>query len=181
MIIITKMVLYALWSVTTDGVWMDERIYWTLSYSAWLHFTVHTHTHTLVPTVTSPPPLLGSDFRRRAFPFLWVPELCPASPSNSNSSQQLSPSSPLTNSLTHQPTDCNSQRQSQSYFTTGDCWLARLITSRHGSRRKHRSSVAVKLGWPRDRYWAIAYQRPLFSEPLLNSCCCTLVYFTVVV
>jgi hypothetical protein len=85
--------------VTIHGFWIDDRIYWTLWYSAWIHFTVHT----LVSTVGSSLPLLGSGFQRRIFPFLWVPEL-PAS--YSNSSQCLNRSSPVTNSLIHQPTDC---------------------------------------------------------------------------
>jgi hypothetical protein len=36
--------------VTIDGVWIGNPMYWTLSYSAWLHFTVHclTHAHTSV-------------------------------------------------------------------------------------------------------------------------------------
>jgi hypothetical protein len=38
-----------------------------------------TVTHKLVSTVTSTLPLLGIGFQRRTFPFLWVPELFPAS------------------------------------------------------------------------------------------------------
>jgi hypothetical protein len=34
-----------LWSATVDGFWIDDRIYWTLWYSAWLHFTAHCYTH----------------------------------------------------------------------------------------------------------------------------------------
>jgi energy-converting hydrogenase Eha subunit F len=30
------------WSVTIDGFLIDDYIYWTLWYSAWLHFTIHT-------------------------------------------------------------------------------------------------------------------------------------------
>jgi hypothetical protein len=37
-------------SVTIDGFWIDDRLYWTLWYSAWLQFTV---TQTLGSTVTS--------------------------------------------------------------------------------------------------------------------------------
>jgi hypothetical protein len=43
-----------------------------------LQYTV-THTRTLVPTVTSSLPLLSSGFQLRTFPFLWIPELSPAS------------------------------------------------------------------------------------------------------
>jgi hypothetical protein len=42
--------------LTVDRFWIDDRIYWTLWYSAWLplQFTItHTHTHTVVSTVTS--------------------------------------------------------------------------------------------------------------------------------
>jgi hypothetical protein len=38
-----------------------------------------THTHTLVFTFTSSLPLLGSGFQWRTFPFVWFPELSPAS------------------------------------------------------------------------------------------------------
>jgi hypothetical protein len=38
--------VFTLMSVTVDGVWIGNRIYWTLWYSAWLHFTVHCYRHT---------------------------------------------------------------------------------------------------------------------------------------
>jgi hypothetical protein len=62
-------ILSCVW-VTIDGFWNNERIYWTVWYSAWLHlkFTV---------TITSSLPLLGSGFQRRTFPFLWVPQRVP--------------------------------------------------------------------------------------------------------
>jgi hypothetical protein len=63
------------------GSWIGNRIYCTLGYSDYaLHFTItHTHTHTLVSTVMSSLPLLGSGFQWRTFPFFWVPEISPAS------------------------------------------------------------------------------------------------------
>jgi hypothetical protein len=56
------------WRVTTHASWIDDRIYWTLWYSTWLHFTIHCYTYTLVSTVTSSLPLLGSGFNGRRFP-----------------------------------------------------------------------------------------------------------------
>jgi hypothetical protein len=83
-----------------------------------LQFTV---THTLVSTVTSSLTLLVSGFQWRAFTFLRVPELSrpQLAASNSNSSQGLNRSSPLTHSL------------------------QKLITSRQGPHRKHHWFVAV--------------------------------------
>jgi hypothetical protein len=51
------------WFMTIDGFWIDDQIYWSVWYTAWLHFTV-----------TSSLPLLGGGFQRQTFPFLWVPE-----------------------------------------------------------------------------------------------------------
>jgi hypothetical protein len=44
-----------LWSVTMniDGFWIDDRIYWTLRYSVWLHFTIHYYTHAHTTSVHS--------------------------------------------------------------------------------------------------------------------------------
>jgi hypothetical protein len=65
--------------VTINGFWIYDRIHWTLWHSAWLHFTFHYHTRTLMSIVTSSLPLLGNGFQRWTFPFLWVPEWSPAS------------------------------------------------------------------------------------------------------
>jgi hypothetical protein len=105
-------IIMILWSVTTDGFWINDRSYWTFRYNAYLHYIVHyythTHTHTPVSTATSSLPLLGSGFLRRTFPFLCVSELSTASATrfNSNSSQRLNLNSPLTNPLTN----CNRVR-----------------------------------------------------------------------
>jgi hypothetical protein len=40
------------WSVTVGGFWIDDWIYWTFWYSAWLPFTVHCYTHTHTLTLT---------------------------------------------------------------------------------------------------------------------------------
>lgn len=82
----------------------------SLIHSAWLHFTfhyyIHTRAHTLVPTVMSSLPLLGSGFQRRMSPFLSIAELSPASAA-SFSQQQLTRTEPqwLSNSVAHQPHD----------------------------------------------------------------------------
>jgi hypothetical protein len=55
-----------------------------------LKFTI---THTIVFTVTSSLPLLGSGFQRQTFPFLWVLEVSPAL-ATSFSQQQLAMAEP---------------------------------------------------------------------------------------
>jgi hypothetical protein len=70
--------------VTIDGFGLMTRFnaHFDTARDYTLQFTVthaRTHTHTLVFTVTSSLPLLGSGFQRRTFAFLWVPELAPAS------------------------------------------------------------------------------------------------------
>jgi hypothetical protein len=61
-------IVTTLCNVTTDGVWIEGRIYWTLMQRV----TIFYSTHTLMSTVTSPLPLLGSGFQRWAFPFLYL-------------------------------------------------------------------------------------------------------------
>jgi hypothetical protein len=71
--------------ITTDRFWIDDRIYWTLWYSARL-------------TLTSSLPLLASGFQGRTYPFFWVSELSPSSAISF--SQRLNCSS-LNNSPAH--------------------------------------------------------------------------------
>jgi hypothetical protein len=54
------------WSVTTDGFWLMT---WFIAHFDTVHdYTLQfTITHTLLPTVTSSLPLLGSSFQRRIF------------------------------------------------------------------------------------------------------------------
>jgi hypothetical protein len=49
--------------VTIDGVWIGNRIYWTLKHNLWLLFTKHSHTQTLVFSVTAFTALVGSGFQ----------------------------------------------------------------------------------------------------------------------
>jgi hypothetical protein len=67
------------WSVTIDGLWIDDRIYWTPWHTTRDYILQVTITHTLVFTVTSSLSLLCSGFQWRTFPFLRVPQLSPAS------------------------------------------------------------------------------------------------------
>jgi hypothetical protein len=93
-----------------------------------LEFTI---THTLVSTVTSSLPLLGSGFQRRSSPSSGFPN-CPRPQlpaSNSSSSQRLSTNTPLS----HSPT--NSIHLNRTNST-----VCLLITSRHGPHRKHSSN-----------------------------------------
>jgi hypothetical protein len=97
------MILSRVW-VTIDGVWIDDRIYWTLWYSVWLHFTVHRLTHTCTHQCLQSRLhcrcLVAASNNGRSpssgFPNCPRPHL-PAS--NNNSSQGLIRSSPLTHSL----------------------------------------------------------------------------------
>jgi hypothetical protein len=65
-------ILSHVWRVTTDGLWTDDQIYWTLWCSAWLHFTVHCYIHTLLSAVMCSLLLLGSGFQRQMFSSIWL-------------------------------------------------------------------------------------------------------------
>jgi hypothetical protein len=115
--------------MTIEGFWIDDRIYWTLWYSSWLHFIFHYYTRTIVPTVMSYCRCLvaTSNVWRSpspGFPNYPRPQL-PAS--HSNSSERLNRSSYLTNSPTHPPERL-----------TGPVYNISAPIA-----QKHRSSVAV--------------------------------------
>jgi hypothetical protein len=91
-------ILSSVW-VTIDGFWIDDRIYWTLWYSEWLHFKLHcyTHAHTSVHShvFTSRCSVAASNSGRSAssgFPNYLRPLL---QTSHSYSSQRLNLSSSL--------------------------------------------------------------------------------------
>jgi hypothetical protein len=62
--------------VTTDGVWIGNRIYWTLQHTTRDYISQITITHRLVFSVVVVSSLLGNGFQRRAFPSSGSPN-CP--------------------------------------------------------------------------------------------------------
>jgi hypothetical protein len=97
-----------------------------------LQFTV---THTLVSTVTCSLPLFGSGFNGGRFPFSgFLNCLCSQLPaSHSNISQQLNRCSPLTNSITHQPTNLLTH------------WLPTLSTQSISARATEKTPLLIIL------------------------------------
>jgi hypothetical protein len=114
--------IYVCTGSTTDGV----RTPW---YSAWLHFTFHCYTHTIVSSAMSSLPLLGRGFQWRKFPSLWASEL--SSDSVPSYSQHIGRSNPLTDwLLTNQPT--HSQTNCWLFNCSGIytiCWMYLLRTA----------------------------------------------------
>jgi hypothetical protein len=100
-IYINMCVLSRVW-VTMDGFWFDDRIHWTVWYSAWLRFTVHCCTHQCLQSRLHWRYLLAASNGGRtpssgypSSPRLQLPA------SHSNSSQRLNRGSYLTHSLPH--------------------------------------------------------------------------------
>jgi hypothetical protein len=123
-------------SVTTDVFWTDNQIYWTLWHRAWLHFhitIIHTHTTAHSHVFTSHCLVAASKGGRppsSGFPNCPRPQL----PNSHSNNSRLRLSSPLTH--------CTPLAN----FTP---LTVLLITSRHGPRRKRRSSVAIaSVGMP---------------------------------
>jgi hypothetical protein len=130
--------------LTIHGFRIDDRIYWTIWYSAWLHFTVHydTHTHISGHSHVFPNRCLVAVSNGGRFPSPGLRNCArPQLPeSHSNSSQRPNVSSSLTDSLTDWLT--------QSLKLTQINWLSLtvlLITYQHGPLRKYRSMIAVQL------------------------------------
>jgi hypothetical protein len=99
-----------------------------LDINAWLHFTFHYYTQTSVLSdVFTSRCLAAVSNCGRSLSSGFPNSPWPQPPASNNSSQRLSPSSPLTDKLSNQ---LNS-------------YLVLPTTSRHGQHRKHSSSVAV--------------------------------------
>jgi fluoride ion exporter CrcB/FEX len=140
-------------SVTIEGLWIGNRVYWTLT-DPWLQVIITVSLfltlrsslkHTLKSSQSQSLP--GSGFNGgpstfSGFPNSPRPQLLD---SNSNSSQSLNRSSSLTysfNQLSLLTQSLTNQLHSTDWLTD---WLTDsvlLITSRHGPRRKH-GTVAV--------------------------------------
>jgi hypothetical protein len=132
--------------VTVDGSWIDDRSYWILWYSVWPQFTVHYYTHTGVHShvfISRCSVAVSNGERSSSSGFLNYPRP-PLPGSQSNSSQWLNLSSPLTNSPTNysslHSTELNWTHLNSTAFTS---LTILLITFRDGSHGKHRSYVDV--------------------------------------
>jgi hypothetical protein len=126
-------------SVTIDGFWIHDRIYWTLWYSAWLLFTVHCYTNTSVHSHASSSCCLVAASSGGWSHSFWFPNCpWPQLSSHSNRSQQLNPNRYLTDRLTHTLT--NQLFTNSTQLTLTNCSAYNIS---HGPCRRHRSSVAV--------------------------------------
>jgi hypothetical protein len=151
-------------------------------YSAWLHFIVQYYTRTLVSTVTSSLPLLGSGFQRWTLTFLWVPELSSAS-AVSFQQQRLNHSSSLivTQSQSQSQSDIATDGQSVSHmgFMTrylllfdsyGLVFVGALSGERtdlsflHAAGLCQRSLSRVRVPWDSRPYFTVADFRISFSS-----------------
>jgi hypothetical protein len=75
--------------VTINEVWIGNQIYWTLKNTQLMTIQI-TITQRLVLSLTALTALLGSGFQLRTSPFIWVPELSPASTLNCLHAESLS-------------------------------------------------------------------------------------------
>jgi hypothetical protein len=122
-------------SVTKDGFWIDDRIYWTVWHSAWLHFRVHyyTHTRTTVHSHVFASRCLVAAFNGGRFPTSGLPN-CPRPQipaCHNNSLQWLNRSSHLTHWLTHHPSD--SSLLTDSLFTNCSAYIISVRTAQKTS------------------------------------------------
>jgi hypothetical protein len=149
--------------VTRDGVWIDDQIYCTLWYSAWLQFTIHyyTYTHTSVHShdFTSRCSVAASKVGRSpssGFPNYPCHQL---QDSHSNSPQRLNLSSSLTHWLT----------QLKSTQLTLTNWPAYDISARTAQKTLFLYCCVI-----------VDVETYLFEKSLLSNGCCIAASLTVI-
>jgi hypothetical protein len=152
--------------VTIDGVWIGNWIYWAFTLVTMNNYDCLTElltpkiilTKADIKSSQSLVRCLAAAFNGERSPSSGFPN-CPRPQlpaSHSNTSQQLNPSGSLThqpNQLTRSPTNSHTN----SSLTRSCLVLLLVITYRHGSHRKRRSSVSVYVLLSSNGHCIVAY------------------------